>query len=848
MRTYIKKKLMGLLDSMIELQNSLSIMSDKGQIIQMLADCQEAAFAIGETLEHDLTTDEPIILLLEKYCEEAFYLSESQEGSVYQEQVSILEQLIGRIKTLLTEIPSTYHIVFMPYKASMWDSLESIWRVCKEDKRCECYVVPIPYYEFDSEKNTWIYCYDGNQFPEEAQIIHYQTYSLHKNRPDVAYVHNPYDDLNLVTRVEPEFYSKELKRYVNKLVYVPYYVTSGFISPEHLSLPICQHMDYMVVQSECAKSFCEGMPYYNKILPFGSPKLDGVIRQCYEKPVIPEEWKSLLNGKKVLMLNTSIGCFLETGDVYLQKIKSLFKIINNQNKVALIWRPHPLLEATIKSMRPHLLSEFNELKEYFLENKTGVLDESSDVSRVIAISDGYIGEESSSVINLFGAMGKPIFVLNNYITDVFTKEERCRIHITDMIAQESKIWISTNCYNALFDMDIITKKVHYVGRVDGQPKWYGAYPFLAKEGNKLFLSPSIARRPAEYDMNSKEFNLIGEEDMKENALSGMSISYGSRVFYLPVVDDYIAEYNTEIKEWIYHTECIQKLMEEAGIDRAIKEGITSRAVICGTDMWITASYTNCILRFNMETGTYSICSVGKKENGYSGIVAEERYIWLTEVKSGDIIRWDRRTGKVKTFSMPEGFLAWQTSEGRSLAHINMINIGQWLVTVPGFSNCMVKINKISGQTTLLIKDFWKKAEEKANGYHPKKDFSSGFGGKLGENIIMVQRCYDDAVAIIRVEEEIYEMFFPILTEVDYAKMVQGEDGFEKRNSKSGFFRRESKIFSFEGFIDDLIHDRLTNVRERQLKELSTLAANLDGTCGIKVHEYMMNVLENKDNQ
>ncbi len=99
-------------------------------------------------------------------------------------------------------------------------------------------------------------------------------------------------------------------------------------------------------------------------------------------------------GKKILMLNTSIGCFLQEGSVYLKKIKRLCEVISCQSQVALIWRPHPLLTATIRSMRPHLMAEYHSLKEYFIENKIGVLDETSDISRAVAISDAYIGEEA----------------------------------------------------------------------------------------------------------------------------------------------------------------------------------------------------------------------------------------------------------------------------------------------------------------------------------------------------------------------------------------------------------------------------------------------------------------------
>ncbi|WP_312503636.1 hypothetical protein [Lacrimispora sp.] len=843
MRTFIKEQLMGLLDSMEQLQTSLPVMIDKERIIQALMDCQEAAVAIGETLERDSSAHESIVSLLEEYCEEAFYLSESQEESIRQEKVSVLDKLINRVKTLLVEISPTYHMVFMPYKASMWDSLESIWRACKEDKRCECYVMPIPYYEFNSKTNRWIYHYDGDQFSEEIPVVHYHDYSLELNRPDVAYIHNPYDDCNLITRVDYKFYSEELKQHIRKLVYVPYYVTGGFISKEHLELPVYQHMDYMVVQSEYAKSFCVGMYYHDRILPLGSPKLDQVIRLCHEGSAIPEPWKPLLNGKKILMLNTSIGCFLQEGILYLQKIKNICEIMNSQEQVALIWRPHPLLVATIKSMRPDLLAEYISLKEYFIVHKIGLLDETPDISRAVAISDGYIGEESTSVVNLFGAAGKPIFILNNHITNAFTEEEKRIFHITDMVKHVDKIWFTTNRYNALVCMEDSERKMHYVDRVKEQPKWYGAYPFLAKSGDRLFLSPNVAGRPAVYDTGSQKMELIGEENMAESAKFGQIVAYGNRVFYLPVIDDYIAEFNSDTREWKYHSECIQELNKENAAGREV----TFRCSVCSKDIWISATYTNCILRFDMEDGTYAICPVGNKENGYSGIIAEERYLWLAEVNSGNIIRWDRCSGKVKTYHMPEGFRSWPgTIQGRNLPHKSLIDMGKWVVTVPGYSNCMVKLDKTTGETALLIGDFWKKAEEKANGYNPEFFLSSDFGAKMDQDVIIVQRNCDDAAAMIHVEDETYEMFYPTLTEKDFTKLTEGEDGFEKMEKKSGFFRRESRIFSFEGFLEDLVHDRLNDVRVRQLEELSTLAANLDGTCGENVHEYMMAVLDNKE--
>ena len=44
-------------------------------------------------------------------------------------------------------------------------------------------------------------------------------------------------------------------------------------------------------------------------------------------------------------------------------------------------------------------------------------------------------------------------------------------------------------------------------------------------------------------------------------------------------------------------------------------------------------------------------------------------------------------------------------------------------------------------------------------------------------------------------------------------------------------------------MDALAEGKLQAVRSRQMKELETMAANLDGTCGKKVHAHMMRILQ-----
>ena len=45
-------------------------------------------------------------------------------------------EISKKMKELISE-SIIYKVVFMPYKASMWDSLESIWMAADKDERCE---------------------------------------------------------------------------------------------------------------------------------------------------------------------------------------------------------------------------------------------------------------------------------------------------------------------------------------------------------------------------------------------------------------------------------------------------------------------------------------------------------------------------------------------------------------------------------------------------------------------------------------------------------------------------------------------------------------------------------------
>ena len=180
---------------------------------------------------------------------------------------------------------------------------------------------------------------------------------------------------------------------------------------------------YINVLTEATEGFGHNRAYWEeKILGLGSPKMDKVANTCKEDLQMPGEWKKIIqkpdgSRKKIILYNTGVDALLKHSDKMLDKIKDVLRTFKeNQDEVALLWRPHPLIKATIESMRPELWQEYRVIVEQYREEGWGIYDDTADVDRAIAISDAYYGD-GSSLVQLYQKTGKPVMIQNVEILD-----------------------------------------------------------------------------------------------------------------------------------------------------------------------------------------------------------------------------------------------------------------------------------------------------------------------------------------------------------------------------------------------------------------------------------------------
>ena len=395
----------------------------------LLSDCQQSALQIGAIIEESEGEDCPAVGLLETYCESLYQVTVGiPEAVSAQKAYKTLDKAILRVKNRVTmDIPVRLEIVFLPYKASMWDALESVWRTADADPNCDAYVIPIPYYDRNPDGSLGKFFYEGGKFPENVPVVRYDSYDFENRRPDAVFIHNGYDSYNYITSVHPSFYTTQIKKFTEALLYIPYFISVHSVSESMCTVPGCWNADRVFLQSENIRreyisAFRKLRPpagflenFEKKFIALGSPKFDKAQGTRREEIDIPEDWLRIIekqdgSQKKIILYNTSVNALLHYDRKMLEKIKSVLEIFRSEKEaVALLWRPHPLIRATIASMRPKLWEDYREIVEKYRQEGWGIYDDSADLNRAVALADAYYGD-GSSVVQLCQSVGMPVMI------------------------------------------------------------------------------------------------------------------------------------------------------------------------------------------------------------------------------------------------------------------------------------------------------------------------------------------------------------------------------------------------------------------------------------------------------
>jgi hypothetical protein len=685
---------------------------EQAQAAGLFAGCREGALSIGSFIESVEGADNPriasVIALLSEYCD---LLCAASKGEASEKRLRRqLIEIENRVRSELT--PDRIEVVFLPYQLSMFDALESVYRAAAADPACDARVVPIPWYELNPGGSLGRLRCDGDEYPADIPVTDYRAYDIEARRPDAIFVHNPYDGGNLVTRVHEDFYCERLRGLTELLVYIPYFVTYGEV-PEHFCATAgCVYAHRVILQSEAVRdtyvrvfkaaygdSF--GKPE-EKFLALGSPKFDKVLSTRREDCALPERWRRLIAGRKTVLYNTSVGALLAGDTQYLTKLKHVLGTFKNRGDIALWWRPHPLNEATCKSIRPGLLKAYKKIvAEYRLEG-AGIYDDTQDLHRAVARTDAYYGDPSS-LAALYGMTGKPIMIQDANVLPGGEREDA--LLFESCYDNGTHIWFAAYFFNGLFRCDKETWTAEYLGAFpEEKPDGIRLFGGVAECGGKLYFAPMSAERIAVYDTESGAFErfdvstIYAKMEYASIAKFSCALQCGEWIVFLPAYYSAVARMNLRTRELEYLTDWIEDV--EALRNSSHSYFAKFAGIAFDDKLQAVLLCADAVLTVDGSTGKTCVSRLGTGNKGHLGICHDGRDLWLTPVcdagAKAHVIRWDGTTAEPVDLAA-QGHVSKEYADSEIVCFFSgIICVDKKLWILPFYWDCGFKIDLESG--------------------------------------------------------------------------------------------------------------------------------------------------------
>lgn len=543
-------------------------------------------------------------------------------------------------------------LVFLPVDASMWDSLDSVWRAAAADpEHCRTLVIPLPFSDRNPDYSETVWQCDAAAYPDDVPVEDWHDYPMERlmaMHPDVIFINIPYDDCNYVYSVDAQYYSRNLKYCTDNLVYIPYFVMGDTIPVNFCQVPAVIHADHVIVQDENIKrqyeqNYPDGEPPEGKFLALGSPKFDHVLR-AREEFTLPAAWQRIIKGRKVILYNTSVTSALTNTAYVCRKLRSVLAYFKNRKDIAFWWRPHPFMEATLRSMRPSILQEYIAIRKQYQEEAWGIYDDTSDLDRAIVCSDAYYGD-MSSVVWLYRATGKAVM-------------------IEDYREGEEHYWFASALFDSNSGIAFILPGQPYLMKlqrtngeikvIDTLPMKYcnkesyrknpQLYSMLARVKDGILLLPHMAQVPILfYEKKSRRFFEIDRDDMswkgiltrKNQTIDCDTIHYKRYSFIIGM--DRILRYDEtkhKIKLMRSYLPYMKKYMK-SDIHHLLVYGCIYREKLL-----VPYAQADVVFLINPESDETEIYHLHTKMGGWIGSLVIGDDVWLLPASVDGILRWN----------------------------------------------------------------------------------------------------------------------------------------------------------------------------------------------------------------
>ena len=290
----------------------------------------------------------------------------------------------------------------------------------------DVYVMPLPYYykEYDGSFKDEMHIDTEEFIKANIPVTDYSRFDLSLLCPEKIYINSAYDEYNMAVSVDTRFYARNIKKYTEKLIYIPYFKLMEF---DRANYPCWYNMQYyctvpgvvmadkVYVQSEnTRKVYIDKLNEWvsdEKYTEIWEQKIDVYADGCEEHS---EDELRDAGSKKTIVWFVSAGSLAEFGDKYIEKAYrnlDVFALSKDKLKVLLI--SEPFLDEMIKTYSDELYKKWTGFIDEF--NRSGIGEVVSQVEdqsvEALLKANAYYGDPSY-ICKDFILMKKPVMLQN----------------------------------------------------------------------------------------------------------------------------------------------------------------------------------------------------------------------------------------------------------------------------------------------------------------------------------------------------------------------------------------------------------------------------------------------------
>lgn len=427
----------------VEIIHEILLNKDSGlsyeDIITYLSELQNNIVSFGTLTESIKGEDCNTVKLLEQYLEVIYkvakYVQKFDEGisyeasaeSKYAECDEEVKDTFASISDAIdSEIVNRRSVLFLPVKAKHFSSMRMAYEMETATPDTDVYVMPLPYYykEYDGSFKDEMHIDTEEFIKANIPVTDYSRFDLSLLCPEKIYINSAYDEYNMAVSVDTRFYARNVKKYTEKLIYIPYFKLMEF---DRANYPCWYNMQYyctvpgvvmadkVYVQSEnTRKVYIDKLNEWvgdEKYTDIWEQKIDVYADGCEEHS---EDELRDAGSKKTIVWFVSAGSLAEFGDRYIEKAYrnlDVFALTKDKLKVLLI--SEPFLDEMIKTYSDELYKKWTGFIDEF--NKSGVGEVVSQVEdqsvEALLKANAYYGDPSY-ICKDFIAMKKPVMLQN----------------------------------------------------------------------------------------------------------------------------------------------------------------------------------------------------------------------------------------------------------------------------------------------------------------------------------------------------------------------------------------------------------------------------------------------------